>query len=208
MKQAFCVCILFFYVLGYSSETPPLKSTMGILEQFKVMYEHKHLDQNLFDISDGYLQTSVSSNEEKMPLDFFCEYNNMWWFSIIDKIVVPSIGYDIDNQAGFIVLDIYYDQNHIFRGIQFVKFKDGKISYIRTYASPEFFTQNDPLVQLDRYGNEIWLTTGYDLNYSAKAAALFFESPKGQMFATNNKTRSAVKKIKKNLTVYLNSDKK
>lgn len=186
-------------------ETQSVSKYTKILQSFKEMYENKHFEKHLFDMSGGYLQTSVSSNEDNMPLNFFVEYNNMWWFSVIEKIVVPVVGYDPENDAGFIALDIYYDQDHILRASQYVKFKEDKISYIRTYASPEFFSGDDPLIKLDAYGNEIWLTTGYGLKYSAEAALLFFESPKGKSFAIHAKTEAAVKSIKENLAKYLYS---
>ncbi len=121
-------------------------------------------------------------------------------FSIINKVIVPSIGYDYENNTGFIVLNIYYDDNHILRATQYVKFnEDMKIIYIETFGSPTFFSENNPLVKLDSYGNQIWLTTGYDLTYSTKAALLFFDSPIGKYFATEPKTEKAVKTIKEQL---------
>ena len=168
------------------------------------MYEAKHLEANIFDLESGYLQTSVGSNSNKMPLSYFVTYNNTWWMPIIYKIKVPSISYNPRTETGFIILNIYYDQTHIFRGMQYTKFKGDKIDYIRTYASPVFFTANssDPKVRLDGYGNSIWLQSGYDLNYSMKAAQLFFKSPVGRNFSKNNQTKEAVKAIKENIIKY------
>jgi len=54
--------------------------------------------------------------------------------------------------------------------MQYFKFTDTKINYIRTYGSPTFFAanDNDPGVKLDLSGNDIFLCTGYDLDYSVK----------------------------------------
>lgn len=189
-----------------SSQTQrDIKTHMKILSEFRRMYENKHFEKYLFDIKNGYLQTSISGNENKMPLNFFVEYNNMWWFAIIDKVVVPAIGYDYENNTGFIVLNIYYDKTHILRGTQYITFNGNKINYIRTYGSPTFFTENldAPRVKLDSYGNQIWLTTGYDLTYSAKAALLFFDSPVGKSFISETKTEKSVKRIKQNLKEFL-----
>lgn len=181
-----------------------IKEHMELLHEFKNMYINKHFDKYLFDTKDGYLQTSLS-NDNKMSLNYFVEYNNMWWFPIIYKVIVPAIGYDYENNTGFIVLDIYYDNNHILRGTQYIKFHGDKIVYLRTYGSPTFFSEKNPLIKLDSYGNQIWLATGYDLDYSAKAALLFFDSPIGRSFSTNSVTKEAVKKIELNLKNYLHS---
>lgn len=179
-----------------------IQSRMSILRAFKSMYEAKFFKKELFDIEKGFLQTSLS-NEDKMPLNFFVEYNNMWWFSIIDKVIVPSIGYDYENDTGFIALEIYYDDSHILRGTQLIKFVGNKINYLRTYASPTFFSEDDVLIKLDNFGNQIWLETGYDLNYSANAALLFFKSPVGKSFVENTKTKSPIEKIERNLKGFL-----
>ena len=183
---------------------PPPTIFLSLMSSFKEMYENKPFEEAFFD-EKGYLQTSVGNNNDKMPLDFFVAYNNMWWFPIIDKVVVPTTGYDPLTKTGFIVLDIYYYTKRILRAMQFVKFNKNKISYIATYASPTFWSANDdsPLVHLDSFGNEIWLTTGYSLDYSTKAALLFFESPLGKSFATSPKTEASVKTIEKQLKNYL-----
>ena len=185
--------------------TPAASSTkLSLMSSFKEMYENKHFKKAFFD-EKGYLKTFIGNNNDNMPLDFFVDYNNMWWFSIIDKVVVPATGYDPLTNTGFIVLDIYYDTNRILRAMQYVKFNNNKISNIYTYASPTFFSANSdsPLVHLDSFGNEIWLTTGYSIDYSVKAALFFFESPKGKSFATSPKTKASVKTIKKQLKNYL-----
>lgn len=185
------------------------KSRMKLMNEFKSMYEHKHMQKYLFDVKNGYLLTSVGGNSDKMPLNFYIEYSNMWWDSIIDSVNVPSVGYNPKTQTGFIILNIYYDKTHIFRGMEYVKFKGNKINRIRTYASPAFFSanKNNPLVKLDSYGNEIFLTTGYSLNYSVKAALFFLKSPVARSLNKYPQTAEAMKKIKKRLTHYLNAKK-
>jgi len=189
--------------LNTHSSGYPVKQRLALMNEFKAMYRHKHFSSYLFDLKNGYVQ--MGDSENKMPLNYFVRYNNMWWFSIIDKVVVPAIGYDPKTQTGFIVLNIYYDNNHVHRGMQYVKFSGSKINYIRSYASSTFFTsnQNDPLVRLDTYGNQIWHTTGNNLTYSVKASLLFLQSPVGKLFMNNPKTSKAIKKIKSNLTNYL-----
>jgi len=215
MKRCLIYFLLAFWVhQAFANNTSPplsskteeaIQSHMKLLRAFKNMYENKHFKKEIFNTETGYLQTSIS-NEDKMPLNFFVEYNNMWWFSIIDKVIVPAIGYDYENDTGFIALDIYYDKTHILRATQLVKFHSNKINYLRTYASPTFFSEDDPLIKLDSYGNQIWLETGYDLNYSAKAALLFFSSPVGKSFISNQKTEASVEKIEENLKKFLKNN--
>ena len=208
MKKLFVLtAIILFSVFGsytyaennQASEPYQIK----LMKKLKSMYEHKHFSSDIFDIKNGYLQTAVASNDDRMPLQFFIDYNNMWWFNIIKSVDVPSVGYNPKTQTGFIILNINYGGKHTLRGMQYVKFKDRKIYYIRTYASPDFWNNKAPSIQLDRYGNEIWLTTGYSLNYSVKAAKLFFSSPKGKLFSKNSYTSTSVKKIKSDLKNYL-----
>lgn len=175
---------------------------MKLLSELKSMYMNKHFSNYLFDTKNGYLQTSLSS-EDKMPMQFFIDYNNMWWFSVIDKVEVPAIAYDYENNTGFIALNIYYDGKYILRGTQLVKFNGDKINYIRTYASSTFFSTPDPLVQLDSAGNSFFLDTGYGLPYSAEAAQLYFQSPHGLAFAEDPVTAPAVKRLKVSLQNYL-----
>ena len=104
-----------------------------------------------------------------MPLEFFIEYNNAWWFAIISGVDVPSIAYDPDSDSGLIVLDISYDDD-VLRAVQHVHFAEDAINRIRTYVSPSFFLRWNPLVELDRHGNAIWLETGYDLANCTEAA--------------------------------------
>ncbi|MFX8864353.1 hypothetical protein ABTM79_19620, partial [Acinetobacter baumannii] len=80
-----------------------------------------------------------------------------------------------------------------------IGFQGNRISRIKTYASGSFFSKDTPLVRLDAYGNAIWLDTGYDLKVSAEAADVFLRTPKGQLFAEQEPTRSAVMRIKNNL---------
>jgi hypothetical protein len=173
-------------------------SRLELLARFREMYRTRHFDLKLFDHADGYLQTTLS-DEDRMPLRFFVEYNNAWWFAIITAVVVPSIGYDEESDSGSIVLDISYGDDTL-RAMQHVHFKDRTIKMIRTYASPAFFARPNPLVQLDRHGNSIWLETGYDLETSRAAAEVFLDSPRGLSFASHHVTAPAIARIRTNLT--------
>jgi hypothetical protein len=175
-----------------------------LLRAFRSMYVAKRFERYLFDTDQGYLQTTLS-DDSRMPLDFFIEYNNAWWFPILDKVAVPCIAYDPETESGTIVLAIHYTDKDILHAAQHVKFRENRISYIRTYASSVFFSRDDDLIQLDNFGNAIWLSTGYGLRYSAQAALLFFESPKGQSFAKNDRTRRVVQEIKGNVMRLLES---
>src|SRR6185369_2847366 len=126
-----------------------------LLLRFRAMYQAKHFELYLFDLDDGYLQTTLS-DEDRMPLRFFVEYNNAWWFAIISGVSVPAIAYDEESDSGSIVLDISYG--------------DDTINRLHTYASPVFFTRPNPLVVLDAHGNAMWLDTGYGLDASRRAA--------------------------------------
>jgi hypothetical protein len=166
------------------------------MEAFADMYRAKSFDPSGFDY-DGYLQTTLS-DESHMPLEFFVEYNNVWWYAIISGVEVPMVAYDSENDSGSIVLDISY-QGDLLRAMQHVHFSGDRIDRIRTYASGTFFSGSNPLVQLDRHGNTIWLETGYDLSTSARAAGVFLDTPRGREFAENPATAAAVAQIRENL---------
>jgi hypothetical protein len=178
--------------MPYSAE-----SRLGILGQFREMYQARHFGSHLFDCADGYLQTTLS-DDDHMPLRFFVEYNNAWWFEIISGVTVPSIGYDGESDSGSIVLDISYGEDTL-RAMQHIHFGDQQINKIRTYASPVFFSRPNPLVELDRHGNAIWLETGYDLATSSAAAEIFLRTPRGVFFAGHPATGPAVERIRSNL---------
>ncbi len=171
---------------------------LQLLAQFREMYRKRHFEFGLFDLADGFLQTTLS-DEDRMPLRFFVEYNNAWWFAIISAVAVPSIAYDEESDSGSIVLDISYGDDTL-RAMQQVHFGDRVIKKIRTYASPVFFTRPNPLIQLDRHGNSVWLETGYDLDTSRAAAEVFLDTPRGLFFANNDLTAPAVARIQSNLT--------
>src|ERR1700722_19942761 len=173
------------------------RSRLEILGQFREMYQARHFGSHLFDCADGYLQTTLS-DDDHMPLRFFVEYNNAWWFEIISGVTVPSIAYDEESDAGSIVLDISYGDDTL-RAMQHIRFGDQQINKIRTYASPVFFSRPNPLVELDRHGNSIWLETGYDLETSSAAAEVFLSPPRGVFFAEHPATESAVARIRSNL---------
>ncbi|CAM3849095.1 hypothetical protein [Smaragdicoccus niigatensis] len=170
---------------------------LELLARFRTMYEQCHFDLDLFDVDGGHLQTTLS-DDAKMPLRFFVEYNNVWWFAIITGVTVPSIGYDAETDTGSIVLDIHYEGD-LLRAMQHVHFGDGVIDKIRTYASSSFFAGHSPLVRLDARGNSIWLETGYDLESSRRTAEIFLETPLGKYFAELPATAAAVERIKVNL---------
>lgn len=196
-------CIIFQAAQANNSDLT--ESRINTMKKFAQMYRNKQFETNIFDTKSGYLQTSVGGNSDKMPLIFFIKYNNIWWFPILYKINVPSVGYNAKTETGFIILNIYYDPKHIFRGMQYTKFNGHKINYIRTYASPTFFENNqeDAKIKLDSYGNSIWLQTGYNLKYSARAADLFFKSPVGMKFSNDLSTKKSVQIIKYNLSKFL-----
>lgn len=168
-----------------------------MLSRFRKMYVDRHFDLDLFDADTGYLKTTLA-DASHMSLRFFVEYNNVWWFAIIDGVEVPSIGYDAETDTGSIVLDIRYGNEHLL-AMQHIRFQGDRISRLQTYASNSFFSKDTPLVRLDAYGNSIWLETGYDLQVSAEAAEVFLRTPAGRSFSENEPTGSAIVRIKSNL---------
>lgn len=168
-----------------------------MMERFAAMYQAKHFDDDLFDLDDGYLQTTLS-DDAQMPLRFFVEYNNVWWFEIISAVEVPTAAYDPVSESGFIVLDISYGPD-LLRAAQHVRFDGDRIHRIRTYASSAFFLTSSPLVELDRHGNAVWLETGYDLGASTAAAEVFLRTPRGRGFAAAEPTAGPVTRIERNL---------
>jgi hypothetical protein len=169
---------------------------IALMQSFAGMYRAKHLDRDGFD-ADGYLQTTLS-DDERMPLEFFVEYNNAWWFEIISGVAVPHVAYDPDSDTGSIVLDIDYAGDTL-RAMQHVHFGADRINRIRTYASNTFFAGSSPLVRLDRYGNAVWLETGYDLAASLRAAVAFLDTPRGRAFAAEEPTAAPLARIRVNL---------
>jgi hypothetical protein len=121
-----------------------------------------------------------------------------WWFEIISAVAVPSIAYDAESDSGSIVLDISYGDDTL-RAMQHIGFGDQRIEKVRTYASPVFFSRPNPLVELDRHGNSVWLETGYDLETSSAAAEIFLSTPRGLFVAGHPATQSAVAGIRSNL---------
>jgi hypothetical protein len=180
------------------------RDRLRALHAFRAMYQNRRFEAHLFDTARGFLQTTLS-DDARMPLEFFIEYNNRWWFPLLDRVVVPCVAYDEETERGAIVLAIHYSDTQVLHASQCVEFRGNTISYIRTYASPTFFDRDDDRIRLDRFGNSIWLATGYDLENSARAALLFFDSPAGRAFATHERTRSAVQTIKDNVTQLLAS---
>ncbi|MFG1479997.1 hypothetical protein V5F53_15260 [Xanthobacter sp. V4C-4] len=171
---------------------------INMLRRFREMYQNRRFGLDLFDADNGYLQTTLS-DEDRMSLRFFVEYNNAWWFAIIDGVDVPSIGYDAETDTGSIVLDIRYGEDHLL-AMQHVQFDDERIVRLRTYASNSFFARGNPLIRLDAHGNAIWLETGYDLRNASEAAEVFLRSPKGRRFGETEPTRGAVARIRENLS--------
>ncbi|WP_217634375.1 hypothetical protein [Herbiconiux ginsengi] len=168
------------------------------MERFATMYRARHFDTDPFDLEGGYLQTTLS-DEARMPLRYFVEYNNAWWFEIVTAVEVPVAAYDPASHSGFIVLEISYGDD-VLRAAQHVHFAGKKIARIRTYASSAFFAGSNPLVRLDRIGNSIWLETGYDLTASTAAARRFVDSPTGRRFALAEPTAAAIAQITANVT--------
>lgn len=171
---------------------------LDLLARFRDMYTNRHFEPDLFDLQGGYLQTTLA-DDERMPLRFFVEYNNAWWFAIISGVTVPMIAYDPASDSGSIVLEIDYEGD-ILQAMQRVHFGKGLIHRIQTYASSSFFSRPRPLVELDRYGNSVWLETGYDLASSLAAAEVFLSTPRGKHFAAHGATAAAVERIRANLS--------
>ncbi|MBB3773867.1 hypothetical protein FHS55_004512 [Angulomicrobium tetraedrale] len=188
-------------VQGTGADTAPhcerAEKRVEILRRFRKMYVDRHFGLDLFAADTGYLKTTLA-DANRMSLRFFVEYNNVWWFAIIDGVEVPSIGYDAETDTGSIVLDIRYGNEHLL-AMQHIGFQGDRISRLQTYASNSFFGKDTPLVRLDAYGNAIWLETGYDLKISAEAAEVFLRTPTGRFFSENEPTSSAIVRIKNNL---------
>lgn len=169
----------------------------ALMERFAEMHRARHFDADAFDLDAGYLQTTLS-DDARMPLRFFVEYNNAWWFEIVTAIEVPTAAYDETSESGFIVLDIHYE-DALLRAAQHVHFAGDRIERIRTYASSTFFSTPTPLVELDRHGNSVWLETGYDLDTSAESARVFLRSPSGRAFAEAEPTAAPIARIEGSL---------
>jgi hypothetical protein len=172
------------------------RDRLPLMQAFADMYRAKHFDADGFD-EDGYLQTTLS-DDDRMSMAFFVEYNNAWWFEIISGVGVPHVAYDPESDSGSIVLDIDYAGDTL-RAMQHVHFGADRINRIRTYASGTFFLGANPLVRLDRAGNTLWLETGYDLATSARAAEVFLDTPHGRAFSAQEPTASAIARIRTNL---------
>ena len=169
----------------------------ALMAAFREMYVAKHLEYEGLDTDTGYLETALSDND-RMPMTFFIEYNNAWWFEVITRVDVPMISYDPDSDSGMIILDIHY-RDDILRAAQHVHFGERSINRIRTYAPSSFFLGRNPLIQLDFHGNAIWLETGYDLGNSVHAALGFLKTPRGRQFADDPATADVVQRITSNL---------
>ena len=115
---------------------------LELLDRFRAMYVGKQFEASAFDLDGGYLQTTLA-DDARMPLRFFVEYNNAWWFAVISGVEVPMTSYDPVSDSGAIVLDIDYEGETL-RAMQHVHFGDGVINRIRTYASGAFFDRPDP----------------------------------------------------------------
>lgn len=171
-----------------------------LMNEFADTYRRRHFEDRHYDLADGYLQTTLS-DDQHMPLRFFVDYNNAWWFEIVTAVDVPAVGYDPDSDSGFIVLDIRYDTETL-RAMQHVHFAESTINRIRTYASGSFFTRPHPLVELDAAGNTFWLETGYRMDESVAAAQAFLDSPRGIEFGSTEPTAGPVERIRENLKAF------
>lgn len=176
---------------------PDTEQRLELMHAFADTYWRRRFDPTHYDLDTGYLQTTLS-DDRRMPLRFFVEYNNAWWFEIVTAVDVPAVGYDPDSDSGFIVLDIRYDDATL-RAMQHVRFGERLIDRIRTYASPTFFAGEQPLIALDRRGNEIWLETGYDLAASTTLADQFLQTEDAARFAAEPRINGAIERIRANL---------
>jgi len=172
-------------------------------------YEAKHFPEDLFDRDSGYLQTSVENNDDRMPLQFFVDYNNIWWFPLLQKVEVYHSSLDLGSKTGAIAFSVQYGDARsvadIVHGMQFLRFNGvGQISYIRTFANPNFWVENPhPSVQLDAIGNHIWLGSGYRMEQCAKAAIEFLdENPEAEAFRVLDRLSPQLQQIRRNLDHY------
>ena len=153
-----------------------LMKRLDTLRSFKDAYQAKHFPEDLFDCAHGYLQTSVENNDDRMPMQYFVDYNNIWWFELLHRVEVYHVSLDDKTGTGSIAFDVVYGDAKVqclpAHGMQYVKFDEmDRISYIRTYANPLFWRDTpDPVVQFDAIGNEIWLGSGYDMVQAAADA--------------------------------------
>lgn len=172
---------------------------LEVLSEFGRQYESKHFQENIFDTNAGYLQTDVEGNDDEMPLQFFIDYNNIWWFSLLSRIEVYHTSYSESSSSGCICFDIYYgtreDESRVLRATQYVRFSThGMIEYIRTFGSPQFWSSNPhPAVKLDALGNHVWLGSGYSMDYSTRASQLLLAD--GPVISTLEKSPDLAKQI-------------
>lgn len=183
---------------------------MSLLETLRRLgdgYGVKHFRDDVFDLEAGYLQTSVENNDDRMPLQFFVDYNNIWWFPLLRSIDVYHVAIDAQTGTGGIAFAIQYEgEAGPVHAMQYVRFNEaGKIDYIRTFANPNFWVGSpNPVVQLDAKGNQIWLGTGYSMDRSVNAAITFLdESPEAEAFRATDGLRPAIDRIRKNLDYYV-----
>lgn len=172
-------------------------------------YEAKHFSEDIFDLDAGFLQTSVENNDDRMPLKFFVDYNNIWWFPLLRAVEVYHSSIDDASGSGSIAFTVQYgDARSVadtIHGMQYLRFNEfGQISYIRTFANPSFWIDNPhPSVQLDAIGNHIWLGSGYRMDRSVQMAIEFLdESPEAATFRELDRLKPQIAQIRKNLDFY------
>ncbi|MEM8957079.1 MAG: hypothetical protein AAGC86_04605 [Pseudomonadota bacterium] len=179
------------------------------LHALRDAYQAKHFAEDIFDLDRGYLQTSVENNDDRMPLQFFVDYNNIWWFELLHSVEVYHTSIDAETGTGAIAFAVRYGDAQstvdAIHGMQFLRFDAaGRIAYIRTFANPSFWVDNPhPVVQLDALGNHIWLGTGYDLNRSVAAAMTFLDnSAEAERFRTFPGLARQMGRIRQNLDYF------
>ncbi|MCR9085530.1 MAG: hypothetical protein NXH97_02165 [Rhodobacteraceae bacterium] len=183
-----------------------LQATLNALRD---AYQAKHFGEDIFDLDVGYLQTSVENNDDRMPLQFFVDYNNIWWFELLHSVDVYHTSLNPETGTGAVAFAITYGDAHApvdaIHGMQFLRFNEaGKIAYIRTFANPNFWVKNpNPVVQLDAFGNHIWLGTGYYLDSSAASAIAFLDdSADAERFRQHAGLDAQMGRIRRNLDYY------
>ena len=179
------------------------------IQALRDAYQAKHFAEDIFDLDVGYLQTSVENNDDRMPLQFFVDYNNIWWFELLHSVEVYHTSIDAETGTGAIAFAITYgdEQTQVdaIHGMQYLRFNEaGKIAYIRTFANPNFWVEHtNPVVQLDAFGNHIWHGTGYALDSSAASAIAFLDdSADAERFRQHAGLAAQMDRIRRNLDYY------
>ncbi|WP_328310126.1 hypothetical protein [Actinomycetospora sp. NBC_00405] len=162
--------------------------------QFAETYREKRFDPAHYELDDGHLQTTLS-DDSRMPLRFFVEYDNAWWFEIVTAVDVPPRrrpgqrlglhrprhplrGRPPAGRAARALRRIV-DQPHL---------RGGRVLRPITATG-----------RARRNGNRFWPETGYHPRESALAAQAFLGGATGREFVAREPTAAPVMRIRANL---------